>query len=118
MAEGFVTPKGKSSVVWKHFGYAKGEEGGKKAVCKLCGGKVERGGGTSNLKQHLCTWHRVEHDELYPEIPTIQTPSQKQCTKSAYLNLMMIIVLMNQNQRRKTKMPCKLCWVILLLLRE
>ena len=57
-----------------------------KAVCKFCGGKVERGSGTTNLKQHLCTWHRVEHDKVYPETLMIQTPSPKQGTMDSYLN--------------------------------
>ena len=74
--EDVLTPKGKTSPVWKYFGYFKGEdETNTKPMCKLCGGRVERAGGTSNLKAHLRTWHRTIYDELYPEVQTLPTSS-------------------------------------------
>lgn len=62
-----VTPKGKSSVVWKYFGFPKGVQDGSKATCKICGVQVERAGGTSNLKSHLRIWHWTVHDQLFDQ---------------------------------------------------
>ena len=65
--ESLISPKGKSSVVWKHFGFPRGAQDGSKATCKICGAQVERAGGTSNLKSHLRIWHRTVHDQLFDQ---------------------------------------------------
>lgn len=62
-----VSPSGRTAPVWKHFGFKRKNPKGKssKAVCKLCGKSVAHMGGTSNLKSHLYTWHKSEHDSLF-----------------------------------------------------
>lgn len=80
-----ITPKGKTSVVWKHFGFPQGTKDQthqNKAVCKLCGTEVERAGGTSNLKTHLRNRHRSAYDELYGEQ---EDQSSKQSTMDSYV---------------------------------
>ena len=69
MASNIVSPKGKTSVVWQHFGYPPGEADSKKATCKLCGVHVVHGGGMTNLKNHFRTWCRSTFDELFTENP-------------------------------------------------
>ena len=75
-----VTPKGRTSKVWQHFGFPKGDKEGKKAVCKICkvGVVHARAGGTTNLKTHLYTWHRQLHDELFQESSEIAQTSTRQ----------------------------------------
>lgn len=57
------------SVVWKYFGIEKNSSGAaqrdRRVTCKLCAQKVAHGGGTTNLRNHLKTNHRVEFEELY-----------------------------------------------------
>ena len=56
MATNIVSPAGRSSLVWKHFGFVKDSDGTvqkEKAVCKLCLQKVARGGGTTNMRNQL-----------------------------------------------------------------
>ena len=65
--DNIVSPVGKSSLVWKYFGYLRGQTKSSKALCKVCGGKVERAGGTSNLRSHLRTWHRSIYEEIYKD---------------------------------------------------
>ena len=65
--DNIVSPVGKSSLVWKYFGYLRGQTESSKALCKVCGGKVERDGGTSNLRLHLRTWHRSIYEEIYKD---------------------------------------------------
>ena len=67
MDDSLVTPKGRTSKVWQHFGFPKDDKEGKKAVCKICKAGVVHAGGTTNLKTHLYTWHRQLHDELFQE---------------------------------------------------
>ena len=57
--------------VWQYFGFPKGQKEGKKAYCKICKVGVVHAGGTTNLKTHLYTWHRLIHDELYQESTTV-----------------------------------------------
>lgn len=51
--------------VWQYFGLRKGEKEEKKPYCKICKAGVVHAGGTTTLKNHLCTWHSLVHDELY-----------------------------------------------------
>ena len=55
MDDSLVTPKGRTSKVWQHFGFRKDNKEGKKAVCKICKAGVVHAGGTTNLKTHLYT---------------------------------------------------------------
>ena len=52
-----VSPKGKISIVWQHFGYSPGDKDMKKQRVSyaLCGVCVVHGGGTTNLKIHTLT---------------------------------------------------------------
>ena len=54
-----ISPFSSTSVVWKHFGFAKDDSGkllkDSRAICKLCSQKVANGGGT--FKNHL----RMKH---------------------------------------------------------
>ena len=63
-----VSPPSKTSAVWQHFGFAKDDHGklinDSRVICKLCGQKVAHGGGTTNLRNHLCTKHRPTYNEL------------------------------------------------------
>lgn len=73
MATNIVSPAGRSSLVWKHFGFIKDCDGTiqkEKAVCKLCLQKVARGGGTTNKRNHLKTKHLPEFNVLYLEEPS------------------------------------------------
>lgn len=64
-----VSPSSRTSVVWKHFGFAKDDSGkllkDNRTICKLCCQKVAHGGGTTNLKNHLETKHRPVYNELF-----------------------------------------------------
>ena len=80
-----VATKRKFSAVWKYFELPKGEKESSKAICKICNGKYERGGGTSNLKNHLRNWHHSEFDELYPA-ETPSASSSKQGTMDSFSN--------------------------------
>ena len=107
--EDVLTPKGKTSPVWKYFGYFKGEdETNTKPMCKLCGGRVERAGGTSNLKAHLRTWHRTIYDELYPEVQTLPT-SSKQGTMDCYVKR---VEKLSSNCERAKKLTKSICEMI------
>ena len=79
MASNIVSPTGRSSLVWKYFGFAKDCDDGtlpkEKAVCKLCSQKVAHGGGTTNMKNHLKTKHLAEFNTLYQEDPTSSSQS-------------------------------------------
>ncbi|XP_011406608.1 PREDICTED: zinc finger BED domain-containing protein 1-like [Amphimedon queenslandica] len=78
MAANIVSPTGRSSLVWKYFGFAKDCDGTlskEKAVCKLCSQKVAHGGGTTNMKNHLKTKHLAEFNMLYQEEPTTSSQS-------------------------------------------
>ena len=73
MATNIVSPAGRSSLVWKHFGFVKDSDGTvqkEKAVCKLCLQKVARGGGTTNMWNHLKTKHLPEFNVFYLEEPS------------------------------------------------
>ena len=73
MATNIVSPVGRSSLVWKHFGFVKDSDGTiqrEKAVCKLCLQKVAQGGGTTNMRNHLKTKHLTEFNALYLEEPS------------------------------------------------
>ena len=63
----YSTPQ--KCVVWKYFGIKKHSSGtaqrDRRVTCKLCVQKVAHGGGTTNLRNHLKTNHRVEFEELY-----------------------------------------------------
>ena len=78
MAESITTPAGRTSQVWKHFGFKEGEKDGKKVTCKLCGVYVAHGGGSTNLKTHLRTWHRSTHDELFKVCSTDVSPGKQE----------------------------------------
>ena len=71
MADHLITPRNRTSKVWQYFGFPKGQREGKKAYCKICKTGVVHAGGTTNLKTHLYTWHRLIHDELYQESATV-----------------------------------------------
>ena len=60
-----VDKKGyKTSIIWKWFGYLKTDEGQDKTVCKLCRRSVPaRLGNTTNLFQHLRTYHPSDYTE-------------------------------------------------------
>ena len=62
-----VSSSGRTAPVCKHFGFEQKNPKGKssKALCKLCGKSVTHAGGTSNLKSHLYTWLKSEHDSLF-----------------------------------------------------
>lgn len=65
-----VSPIGRTSLVWKYFGFIGDSDGNlskEKAVCKLCSQKVAHGGGTTNMKNHLKTKHLPEFTGLYQE---------------------------------------------------
>ena len=55
------------AVLW----LSKRSKEGKKAYCKICKTGVVHTGGTTNLKNHLYTWHRLIHDGLYQESTTV-----------------------------------------------
>lgn len=69
LSSSVVSPASRTSAVWKYFGFAK--DGARKlvkdscAICKQCGQKVAHGGGTTNLKKHLRSKHRLTYDELF-----------------------------------------------------
>ena len=52
--------------MWQYFDFSKGQKDGKKAYCKIYKTGVVHAGGTTNLN-HLHTWHRLIHDELYED---------------------------------------------------
>ena len=56
-----VVPKGRSSKAWVHFGSEDSEHGEvvnkREARCQICWKSVAYSGNTTNLMQHLCTWH-------------------------------------------------------------
>ena len=60
-----VDKKGyKTSIIWKWFGYLKTDEEQDKTVCKLCRRSVPaRLGNTTNLFQHLKTYHPSDYTE-------------------------------------------------------
>ena len=64
-------PSGRVSPVWKHFGYKKDSTGslvkGPCTYCKLCFQLVARGGGTINLRSHLCLNHLSEYSNLFTD---------------------------------------------------
>ena len=69
LSSSVVSPASRTSAVWKYFGFAKDDA--RKlvkdscAICKQCGQKVAHGGGTTNLKKHLRSKHRLTYDELF-----------------------------------------------------
>ena len=68
MAEEIVSPRNRSSVIWKHFGFSKDSTGKlckEKAICKLCNQKLATGGGTTNMKNHLKSKHLAEYHLLF-----------------------------------------------------
>ena len=69
MADTIVSPTGRSARVRKHFGFKKDTSGridrSKHAVCKLCNASVAHGGGTTNLRNHLCLNNHAEYLLLY-----------------------------------------------------
>ncbi|CAL8363140.1 unnamed protein product [Arctogadus glacialis] len=60
-----VDKKGyKTSIIWKWFGFLKTDEAQDKTVCKLCRRSVPaRLGNTTNLFQHLKTYHPSDYTE-------------------------------------------------------
>ena len=78
MAEINVSLTGQSACVWMHFGFKKDSSGkidkSKHAVCKLCNALVARGGGTTNLRNHLCLNHSLEYLLLYPPEENSNSP--------------------------------------------
>ena len=64
-----VTPKSRTAMVWKYFGFPWQPHGdidqGKKATYSICKRAVVHTGGTTNLKNHLMIRHRAEYDELF-----------------------------------------------------
>ena len=64
-----VTPTSRTAMVWKYFRFPRQPHGhidqGKTATCRICKTAVVHAGGTTNLKNHLIIWHRVEYDELF-----------------------------------------------------
>ena len=63
MAENIVTPVGRSTCVWMHFGF---KYKSKHAICKLCNASVVHGGGMINLRNHLRLNHSSEYLLLLP----------------------------------------------------
>ena len=57
----YLTPKGKSSIVWNYFGFHTDKDGikddEKRVVCRLCERLIAFSGNTTNLKQHLQNHH-------------------------------------------------------------
>ena len=88
MADQFVivTPKNRTSKVWEYFGFSKGQKEDKKAFCKICKAGVVHAGGTTNLKSHLHTWHRLIHDELYKD------STEEEATSSSTMDNFVIMV--------------------------
>ena len=104
-----VTPKGKSSVVWKYFGYFKGEtEATTKPMCKICG---TRAGGTTNLQAHLCTWHRTVYDELYLSEASLSSSmaSSKQATITSFVDR---VEKLSPNCEKAKRLTRKICEMI------
>ena len=66
-----VTPFGRLSPVWRHFGYKKDTAGnlikGVRAYCKLCNQAIAHGGGTTNLRNHLRLNHPSEYLNIFPD---------------------------------------------------
>ena len=80
-----VTPNGKVSAVWKHFGFRRSDKDQKRALCKLCANDVSQSGGTTNLWRHLQTWHKKEYDELNPTATDNVPSTSKQQTMDLYV---------------------------------
>ena len=76
-----VTPFGRISPVWRHFGYKKDTTGnlirGTRAYCKLCGQAVAHGGGTTNLRNHLCLNYPSEYSNLFPDDEKVEDKQSK-----------------------------------------
>ena len=76
-----VTPFGRISPVWKQFGYKKDASGnfikGTRAYCKLCSQGVAHGGGTTNLRNHLCLNHPSEYSNLFPDDGKVEEKQSK-----------------------------------------
>ena len=106
MASNIVSPKGKTSVVWQHFGYPPGEADSKKATCKLCGVHVVHGGGTTNLKNHLCTWHRSTFDELFTENSRPSTGKQAMMTR--YVTPVAKLPYSSERAKKLTTLICEM----------
>ena len=107
-----VSPKGKSSVVWKYFGYLKGEmEATTKPMCKICRTRVERAGGTTNLKAHLRTWHRTVYDELYLSEASHSSSmaSSKQATITSFVER---VEKLSPNCEKAKRLTRKICEMI------
>ena len=62
-----VTQSKKTASVWNYFHFRKRDRCNKAALYKLCEKAVVNVGGTTNLKNYLCMWHRKEYDEPYSQ---------------------------------------------------
>ena len=105
-ASDIVSPKGKTSAVWKYFGYLRGKKEGPTALCKVCGGSVERSGGTTNLRSHLRTWHRSIYDQLYPEAP--DESCSKQGTMDSFVTRVEKLPYNSERAKNLTKSICEM----------
>lgn len=104
-----VSPKGKTSAVWKYFGYLRGDKQGSTVLCKVCEGSIKQGGGTSNQRSHLRTWHRSIYDELYPETTLApQWSSTKQGTMDTFVSRVEKLPYNSERAKKLTKSICEM----------
>lgn len=78
-----ITPPANRAPIWRDFGYMKDATTGKlevekKAKRKLCQAEVAQLGGTTNLKNHLRSYHHLKYRELYNYEPKSSTEAQSQ----------------------------------------
>ena len=72
MAREIITPSSHKAAVWKYFGFQKDNKTGNsgklvienKATCKFCFAKVARSGRTTNLQNHLQSYHCEEYNSV------------------------------------------------------
>ena len=109
MADQFVTPKNRTSIVWQYFGFPKGQKEGKKAYCKICKTGVVHAGGTTNLRNHLHMWHRLIHDELYKDSAAVA-----EATSSSTLDdfVSKRVIPLPQSSEKVKKLTCAVCDMI------